>query len=271
MRRLISVLFFLITAAECYSQDSSVYKIARDFFKNDQFSDAAFWFGKSIGQGYKTADSYRYIGLCELMLGNMDSARSNLFRSYKLDTSDIRIPFQIGNFYLWNKMHDSAIIWINKAISIYDGDGDYFDHRAMAYIEKGLFDKAIQDENKAISINAQNGRYYNNRGMARLKQKKIQEALGDFNMALNIDSSLENSVTTYINASLCNYELHNYQKALYNCRKVLDAYPDDTYALVVRGQVYYALKKTADACSDFKRLYELNAAMGKEYIEKYCR
>jgi tetratricopeptide (TPR) repeat protein len=268
------VLYFIVSILSCHTslaQDSISYKIGLKNYSDLKFNDAIYWFTKSIeAEQYRLSESYRYRGMAKAFNRDFESAKKDLFYSYILDSSNVRVYYQIGKFYYLQDMFDSSINWYSKAINKNSTDPDFYDSRALAYTGLKQLSKALDDINIALKFKPDNDIYLNNRGLIKQKQLKYQEALEDFNRVLKIDSSLVNNLSTYINISFCHLKTGQYNKALEECNKVIDQIPNVPYALLVRGQVYMALLKTEAACDDFNLLYDLDSKMGKEYVEKFC-
>ena len=62
------------------------------------------------------------------------------------------------------------------------------------------------------------------------------------------------------------YEKGNYQEAIENFSKAIDAYPDDASLYNNRGLTYFELKKYDKALSDFSKAIQLKP----DYTVAYC-
>ncbi|MFT3910782.1 MAG: tetratricopeptide repeat protein [Ferruginibacter sp.] len=263
------VLCFLIT--NCHAQDSLAFSIGGNNFAKQKFDDAIYWYSKSIEKKHKIAESYRYIGSSWLRLGDENAARKNLFHSLLLDSTAAKTFEEIGTFYLYQSILDSAVIWFTKAINKDPHVAYFYDNRGVTFIQLGELEKGIADEDMAISLEPNESVYVSNRGYGIQKQGKFEEAISVYQQALSMNPSMEANYTTYINIAFCHVKLEQYQTAMEECTKVLNRFRDNTYALTVRGMAFIGMSKKQEACGDFMSLYNLDKIQGQEYLDKYCK
>ena len=267
---ILSSLFFSICCT-CAAQDSLAFSIGSNSFSKGNAQDAIYWFSKSIEKNYLPADSYMYRGASSAYIGAYDEALRDLFYSYKLDSTISLTCEFIGNVYLAQNKLDSSIIWLTKAIKIDPKDADAYNNKAVAYKAQKDFDKAMAAVESAISCCPKNRSYILNRAAIKQEQLNYEGALEDYNMTLAIDPMLEKNIMTYVNMAICHASLNSMDEALADVDKILTRYPNTGEALEARGQLYQAMGRKDEACSDFEKLNAIDSTVGKDCLDKYCR
>jgi class 3 adenylate cyclase len=80
---------------------------------------------------------------------------------------------------------DDAIAAYTRAISI-KPTAESYNHRGIAFYDKGVFNSAVADYSEAIRLDAQNGEGFNNRAWTQFKAGKSRAALADADKAVQL-------------------------------------------------------------------------------------
>src|SRR3989338_8732517 len=89
-------------------------------------------------------------------------------------------------------------------------DAEAYNHRGIAYVNKGQFDQAISDYNKALEINPRYAGAYYSRGVAYDSKGQYDQAISDYNKALELNPM---DALAYYNRGVAYYSRKDYDKA----------------------------------------------------------
>jgi len=84
------------------------------------------------------------------------------------------------------KRYDTALVKLNKALTILPDSGAIYAERAKVYLETNQTDKAVKDINTAIAKKTSNYKVYFMRAQAYIKAEKLDSAFDDLNICLNL-------------------------------------------------------------------------------------
>lgn len=117
---------------------------------------------------------------------------------------------------------DDAIAAYTRAISITPA-ADSYNHRGIAFYDKGAFDRAVADYSEAIRLDGQHGEAFNNRAWTQFKTGKSRAALADADKAVQL-------------------------------------LPSEAYAWDTRAHIHEALGNRSAAIRDFRKALALDPA-----------
>lgn len=120
---------------------------------------------------------------------------------------------------------------------------------------------------KAVNGNV-NDVFYYYREQAALKSRQYQRALDDIAKAIELSPKDLNYQTEH---AVVNLRVGRYDEAIQILDKVINEDPKYGEAYRLRGLCKAQLKKTDDACIDFKKAKELGDQNVDTLIEKYCK
>ncbi|MBT6428304.1 MAG: tetratricopeptide repeat protein [Rhodospirillaceae bacterium] len=126
--------------------------------------------------------------------------------------------------------------------------------RAQAHERMGDLASAIVDYSKAISIQPNGFKSFVNRGMIFLRLKRSDEALKDFNAAI---ANNPKHPFAYVNRAIIWKQRVKLQSALNDLNKALDMAPGMLVAIAARGEIYWMLKRDAEAVADYSVVLKL--------------
>ena len=171
----------------------------------------------------------------------------------------------------------TAVDWINKALSLSDGEKfsepekaieylnmaiilkpDYaeaYDYRGNAYADLGQYQRAIEDYNLAIRLKPDFFEAYFNRGTAYGRNLgQYQRAIEDFNEAIRLRPD---GAESYNHRGLLYYILGQHQQAIKDYSKAIRLNPNDADSYTIRGLSYGQLGQNKKAINDFNEAISL--------------
>lgn len=123
------------------------------------------------------------IGDCHLKLGNLLSAKANLFTALRLDPYNDEVYYLLGECYLKEKSSHSAINAYRKAINIEDGREEYYAGMGNAYVQLGDNNKAAKYFELATEIAPEQEFLWYQYTNILVKLNQVEEALDVLNRA----------------------------------------------------------------------------------------
>lgn len=167
--------------------------------------------------------------------------------------------FRARTYVALNKLEESINDW-SKAISLYPKDDPegvrvIYAMRGLCYVDMAQFQKGLDDLNKAIGSGGSDAGVYANRGQANEVLGNYQNAISDCQTALKIDP--QNWLANVV-LGQTHKDLGEYQKAIDYCSKAIKLRPASSIAYVVRGQVYGKLGENQKAVDDLSEALNLD-------------
>jgi tetratricopeptide (TPR) repeat protein len=182
----------------------------------------------------------------------------------------------------------TVVDWINKALSLWDGENfsepekaieylnmaiilkpDYaeaYDYRGTAYANFGQYQRAIQDYNLAIRLKPDYVEAYFDRGTTYGKNLgQYQRAIEDFNEAIRLRPD---NAEFYNHRGLLYHILGQYQRAIEDYNKAIRLNPNDAESYTTRGVIYHILKQEQRAIEDFNEAIRLRPDFAEPYIKR---
>jgi len=163
---------------------------------------------------------------------------------------------------------DSAIVDLDKSISL-DPQKPYSYHfRGVSYADLKNYDKAIADYSSAIKLDPEFKIAYYMRGLSFLNQEIYEKALPEFSKVIELDKTYDKAY--YMRGQIF-YLQETYEKALPEYSKVIELDETSDQAYLMRGRVYNKMGDYKKAISDWKEVKKLNMGnlkKAEELIEK---
>ncbi|CAG8692673.1 8341_t:CDS:2 [Dentiscutata erythropus] len=144
-----------------------------------------------------------------------------------------------------------------EAIKYYNGlienspDSSMRCDRGEAYLFLNEYEKAKEDFDIYINKKPDDERGYYLRGIANDKLNLRGDALSDLSRALRIKDDNPLALEALKICARHNYELGNRDKAFKELNSILQLSANDTWALEIRGKMYYDNKQYQEALKDF--------------------
>ena len=135
---------------------------------------------------------------------------------------------------------DKALEYLNKAIILDSKYATAYNHRGIAWGNKGDYDRAISDYNKAIELDPGNAKAYNNRGVAWDNKGDYDRAISDYNKTIVLNPG---TAEVYYNRGLAwgnkgdyDREIADYNKAIELNSGIAKAYNNRAIAYYRKGE-----------------------------------
>lgn len=129
----------------------------------------------------------------------------------------------------------------------------------------GVFKEAIKIDDTRVEANY--GLGYALSKFCESDTSRCRESLMYYNKAIKIDENYRNS---YFNRSFTRFMLDDFEGAMTDVDKAINAKPDEADYYIFRGSLYIAQEDTAKACVDLKKAAELGAKFENDLISEYC-
>jgi tetratricopeptide (TPR) repeat protein len=260
-----------------HRSDSAFFPAARDFESAKKLnpSDAKIYFEDAILQNIMDKD--KKVAIDELGTAiDLDPG----FAPYYAKRAELKV---MDSKYAYDSHSalESALGDITYAISLDPPNYEYFRIRSEIYKEIGEPLLAVEDYNEMIKLEPEKIKAYTERGIIRMQNDEYSGAIRDFTSAIIHDPGNEKN---FRYRGLCKYNSADYQgafedfssaiKLLTNDEKqsqdqdVLHRVLADTY--IKRGVSSYSMGNSFNACTDFRKAYDLGASRALNYYRKYC-
>jgi tetratricopeptide (TPR) repeat protein len=239
------------------------------------YSGAEVYFTRAIALDSNNAFAYYDRGMARIKMNKIQSAAGDLISArqkgfgstniMKIDSS-AQVIFEHGVYDLDIGNYDSALIFIDAAISVNPNKSYYYYARGECYFSKNDFGESIKAYSLAIGLSVNYPEAYYNRGMANLQLGKATDAIADFTRTIqynpqfylaqkgigdayfvlndykkcvmSLEACLEMSslgearspktiLEIYNTIGKAYYRIKNYPKALENYRKFLAFHPNE--------------------------------------------
>jgi len=181
----------------------------------------------------------------------------------------------------------TAVDWVNKALSLWDG-GKYNDpekaieylnnaiklelgyaeayyNRGNAYNKPGQYERAIKDYNEAIRLKPDYAEAYYNRGIVYLYLGQYERAIKDYNEAIRLKPYL---IEPYNNLGVAYNNLGQYERAIKDFNEAIRLNPYYALAYNNRGNAYNKLGQYERAIEDYNETIRLNPDYAEAYYNR---
>ena len=250
----ISLLVLISLLKFDYGYGQNYFEQAYNEYFNGDINKSLALFTKSIENHQEIPKSYMYRGAAESFLNNFPDALIDLNRSLKLDSSNDKIYYYLGKYYLFQGLYSRAVQYYDISIRKNSKNAAAFDERAASQGGLGEFQNAIRDEDIAIKLDSTKEFFYTDRGFAKAGLKQYQEAIMDYNISIRMKPNHK----AYADRGFCFCQLGAvFSKAIEDDSNALKILPQDYEIYYRRGLSYKAIGKMDEACKDFSKSVEL--------------
>ena len=167
----------------------------------------------------------------------------------KIDNPNIKIIFDIANFYKNSKNYEKAIMYYSKIISLLSNNpevkSDLLYRRGGSYERLGNYEKADEDLLNSLKINSDDGYVLNYLAYSWLERDyKIDEAMEMLKKAYDLRSN-----DPYITDSIgwAYYLIENYIEAEKYLKKAVELMPEDATVNDHYGDILWKLNRNIQA------------------------
>lgn len=181
-------------------------------------------------------------------------------------------PYYFYSLSILKQDPDSALYYLNKAISQNSKEAEFFARRAEIYTHKDENKKAIADANKFFRLykgdNKEKKRdVYFCRALSLQKLGKIKEALRDYNELLKLDSTY---AIAYVNRAGCLLQTGELEKSLQDYSKALQfGVKESIDILISRAEILESIGKNKDALEDLNLAIKLSLNKSERNLKGY--
>ena len=282
--QLINILLIIIFGTQLTSalliqkipEFESYNTIGKAYLKQEKIERAGFWFRKAqrhmpekgMTDNYTT---YSGAAVVKEKAGDLQGALNELNmaveKNPKLDEAYL---FRASILY---KLSDftSALSDYNQAVTLYNGNKKTLQSalygRGLAKARLNDNQGAILDFDSAITLFPSYSEAFTNRGIAKAKLGMFKEAIADLDKAIAIEPKDEKP---YFNRAGAYAALGDLKRAIKNLNDAIRVKPDYAQAYYMRGKILMQSASQKEACSDFKKAYEMGYAPAKQEIDHYC-
>ncbi len=204
------------------------------YYQQKKYSNAKDSFIKAIKLDPNFGIALFNLAMTEKHLGNLELAKSYIYRSIIIQENLIKAKFELAQFHKKDNLNDKAIkiyneviseespewkkalinrgltkkykgdftgasIDINKAISFDERNHLLYFYKANILMIQGNTNKAIYYYDKSIALNKTFGLAYFNRGLANIKLNKHRQACDDFQISEQYGTQIEKDYLLFCN------------------------------------------------------------------------
>ena len=171
---------FLLTAGISYAQETALehYSSGLEYGIKEEFEKARTEFKKALEIDPLDVHAKEALKV-------VNDATNESLRDFdlKIRQDSAALLFE-GITYANRGENDKAISSYNRAIEVYPGFAEAFNHRGVAYENIGQYDLAISDYESAIEINPRYVIAYFNRGTIYRLRRQYDQAVSDYSNAI---------------------------------------------------------------------------------------
>jgi tetratricopeptide (TPR) repeat protein len=183
-------------------------------------------------------------------LGEENLAIQDYTKAIKLDETYIIAYNGRGNSYNRLGEYQKAIQDFTAAIAL---DPTYvlaYNGRGSSYLHLNEFDQAIENYNQALELDPDYMLAYYNRGNVYFDLEEYNQAVQDYTKAIALDPGYE---PAYLSLAASYGYLKEFEKGIVEIEKLIEINPRNADAYLIRGKLYQAQGKTAEAEADFTK------------------
>jgi tetratricopeptide (TPR) repeat protein len=228
---------------------------------------------------YPSAVAYVNLGLAKEKV-NIAEAYRDFKKASEIDSNYALAWHNIGALHLPKKQYDTAIQYLNRAISLNPNYINSYGARGEAKFNLGDYQGAIEDYNQFILHFQGHPGVYFMRGQARHNLKDYMSAIEDFTKAIEVGTEAgSRDVYLYYNQrGVTKGLVGQFDSALDDYKRALGIAPAYAQAYYNLGSLEYYLgekandpMKKAEGCTHLKRASELGNRQALIDLERFCK
>lgn len=263
---------------ELCNEDNTNYLFFKDlgyaYLNLFNFEDAVNNLSKAIELNPNCIKCYSHLARAWHELGNFETAESIIEKGFALSDTTAHLYMTRGLIYMQTERNDLALQDFGTAISLSPEDPDAYIMRANYYLINSEASGAYSDINAAIKLNPENHQYYYYRAYILNYLNVNDEALIDIDKAIKLNSN----ISDYYNLKYTiQVSLGNYDDAELAVLKSIDIKPDDYYAYIKLGDLYFETNSIDKFCDCYKKAIQIYPEETSEdktnlinYHSRYC-
>lgn len=223
--------------------------------KNRNQQAAISKFDKAIKLNPSEAKYFYYLGNAYYKLQNHQSAIVNYKKAINLNPSYINAYFNRGMAYSEQENYPEAIDDFTQVLRFKNQDIEAYYKRGLVYYKSQDYPKAIQDYTQVIELKPNDVDAYHSRGVARAANNNLQGAVADYTQMIKIQP---NKIDGYYRRGRARFFLGDYQGSLDDYNQVIKIDPDNEDAYARRCSTYLNLAEHEKAVSDCTKAIKIN-------------
>ena len=173
----------------------------------------------------------------------------------KLGYFSVEGPADRAVLYYLKKDYESALIEINKALSIDPSNPKYYKIRGDILYRLKRYEEALKEYDMAIRLDPDNPDYHNDRGNALAGLKRYEEAIREYDTAIRLNP---NDPRFHYNKALELKKLKRYKEALDEIEQAIRLNPNDPTYYWHKGVVLRELGLYKAALDEIEQAIRLN-------------
>ncbi len=246
-------------ALEITTTNNEVYQeLGYAYKKLQKYDDALYNLIKAKSLNAKYKETYVQLADVYAALGKKADALASYKTLLEIDPTNIKAPYEIGYLFNGLEKYDSALVWLNKALTIKETVAIY-NEIGFANYKLKKNDEAIKAYDNTTRLDGKNGTAYKGRGdvyRRNYSPAKISDAIIQYQKAVELNPKSSGS---FYGLGWCYIENKNYEEAkkVLNTSITLD--PTLTIAYTELGYSYYITKNYTDAVTTFKKALTLDS------------
>lgn len=226
--------------------------------------------GEQKTQQEASADLAVQIGGKALADGDSMTALTEFNRAIELNERLAAAWHGRGVIYFNQSKFADAVTDLRKAISLNNQKPEYFKNLAFALCKCGHHDDAVEQVviGQSKTTLAERGEYkrfvarvYDSRAAQRTKDGYHDGAMSDLNEAIRWDNSFSDG---FDDRGSLRFNLMQYEQAVEDFTRAIELAPDRHEFYVHRGHALKALRREAEAQSDYEKARQLERTLGKQ-------
>jgi tetratricopeptide (TPR) repeat protein len=162
---------------------------------------------------------------------------------------DDKFHYDAGLIKVNQNLFESALDDFTKAIDMNATNPQYFNQRAVCYLNLGKFELSLFDMNKSIELDAKYAFFYTCRGFLKTKMKDMEGAVSDYEISLELDP--DNDIT-YNNMALALESMGNMNRAQKYYKKSNEALGYNPENRVLNPEETFMVDKKEEASPEDK-------------------
>ncbi len=231
------------------------------------YSSAEDYFTRAIALDTNSDFAYYSRGLARIKMNKIQSAASDLIsaREKGLGSTNImeidssaQIIFERGVYDLSIGNIDSALIFIDAAISVNPNKSYYYYARGECYFSRNNFEESIKAYSLAIGLSANYPEAYYKRGLANLQLGKATDAIADFTRTIQYNPQFYLAKKGIGDAYFALRDYENSVKSLEACLEMSSLREARSARTVLEiykkiGEAYYGIKNYPKALANYRK------------------
>ncbi len=197
----------------------------------------------------------KYLGLCNVNIGNFIEAKNNFLKAVELDAEDASSWFYLASLHDDLGEKEEAISAFLKVIELREDYIDAYKNLSVIYLQRKEFNKIIEFKDKLVELDDEDSQSAYILGLAFSGLNNFDEAIYFLKIALETD---KNNILLYNNLGLIYFAKNRIDEALWYFNNSLMLNPNDHVANYNVGIIYQIKSDFITAFPYLKRAYDSN-------------